>query len=560
MFGFICTKNTSVTNFVRDYNIFFFAALISLGLSLFAQTHHQPVNNDGILYIETADTFLKHGLRACMAIYSWPFYSILIALFSELFFLPLLKAAFLLNAILMAGAAAAFIALIHEMQHSNQVERARVGRHTEMVQRRILWLSVLVFSICHYLNHYRTQVIRGYGYLFFALLALIYLIRFLRRRSFSAAFFWNVFITLAALFRIEAGYFAVALPFLTWFQPSSDGKGKAFLQLNLFVGLGCLLVAVWFLLDSQARLSHLGRIEDMIHQVISGFTLGWSQMLSRYELIQSTILMDNSTTILPFILLMVTWFGLFLQTVVKTIEWPFLLLAGYALYIIKGAQNTTRCWHDRRTVEGTEPSMRREAGEHLSLKDNEDKHFVSLDWAVGSVFSAVIFLNIAMCLMFLATHWFFSSRFFSLSLLLMMALVPFRLYHLHTLHQKPRWLLPITYLSFLYLAIAGLGYFGPSKSYLIDAGEWIANRFNRREAVLTNNKQFGFYTYHPIVLKEGDAFQACLKTGCWRNYTIVGVNISKKSHHELKKLETFFGRPSTMTFENRRGDLLVIFL
>ena len=58
------------------------------------------INNDGLLYLHTADVYTQSGLKAAIATYEWPFYSVLIAIIANFLTVSTAVVAYSLNAIL----------------------------------------------------------------------------------------------------------------------------------------------------------------------------------------------------------------------------------------------------------------------------------------------------------------------------------------------------------------------------------------------------------------------------------------------------------------------------
>lgn len=157
----------------------------SLFLSLIA-LQKGTINRDGILYVETARVFLEQGIAASMAVYSWPFLSVLMALMSQVTGLGLETSGHLINALFMAGAFALLLACAMRL-------------HPESV-----WYVCLVVLALPGLNDYRDELLREYGTWFFIMLALWLALRWSEAPRWSMALLVHLSLTLAALFRPEA--------------------------------------------------------------------------------------------------------------------------------------------------------------------------------------------------------------------------------------------------------------------------------------------------------------------------------------------------------------------
>jgi len=112
-----------VINYFRELkDIRPLAAIIALLTLFIASSTKNPLNNDGILYLQTAEAFANSGWRAAMELYPWPFYSILIAMTAKLMQLSFVHAAYLLNAALLVIIVTSFITIIKELGASRPVQ------------------------------------------------------------------------------------------------------------------------------------------------------------------------------------------------------------------------------------------------------------------------------------------------------------------------------------------------------------------------------------------------------------------------------------------------------
>jgi hypothetical protein len=179
------------------------AALIVVVTVAIAMSMGEVINRDGITYVNAAQAFLDDGLAASLAVYNWPFYSILFAMVSKLTGLSLETAAHFVNAALMLILVDAFIRLSDLLDGVNHRP----------------WLAALVILAFPPLDH-RLEIYRDWGYLAFSLSAFIALARFWRadHGSYADALAWQVYILLALLFRIEAAGLIALAPLTLLFQ------------------------------------------------------------------------------------------------------------------------------------------------------------------------------------------------------------------------------------------------------------------------------------------------------------------------------------------------------
>ncbi len=217
------------------------AAFGSLFISLLAWHSRGAINNDGVLYLQAAQAFLERGLYAALEVYSWPFYSVLIALVS-LAGMSLPTAAYVLNAITFSLLAFGFVAVLRLLTPG----RAQVP-----------WIGVAVILLLPELNELRSAVVRDTGFLAFFLLSLWALLSFLRDGGWHKLMVWSVAVALATLFRIEGFILALAGPFALLLCPPRRVVGAWLLA-------ACVLCAVVGTV-ALARFAPESRITEFQH-------------------------------------------------------------------------------------------------------------------------------------------------------------------------------------------------------------------------------------------------------------------------------------------------------
>jgi hypothetical protein len=191
----------------------------SLLLSLLAIWQSDVVGRDGVLYLQTARVFLEGGIQEASNLYSWLFYPVLIAGVHKLTSFSLENSAYLLNTVLIIVLTDTFVRLYQEVNPN-----AKYFRLSSVV--------ILAFSG---LNDYRVEVMRGWGFLAFSLLAFLYFLRFMKNWKSRDALLWQLFILLAVLFRKEACVYMLLVPFLILLAPHSERKLFDFLKANFLI-------------------------------------------------------------------------------------------------------------------------------------------------------------------------------------------------------------------------------------------------------------------------------------------------------------------------------------
>lgn len=254
----------------------------SLLLSLLARSGGM-INRDGMLYVDTARTFLDGGFGAAREVFSWPFLSILMAAVAQLTGLGLENAGYLLNALFMAGACALLVAC--------------GGRQFPDAA----WSICLVTLAIPGLNEYRNELLREYGCWFFIVLAFWLALRWSERPRWLTALPVHFSLGAAALFRPEA--LALFPAFVAWqlFDAPSGEKWRRVLMIAGPPLLGLIAFLAYYLsgqISSGNRLvGELGRFNPA---KFDDKARAFAVILDEYARDQArTILFFGSLAIIP---------------------------------------------------------------------------------------------------------------------------------------------------------------------------------------------------------------------------------------------------------------------
>lgn len=221
----------TLTSFKRHPLAVVFIA--SLLLSLISLASLVGPNRDGMLYIETANIFNDEGLAAAKANFDWVFLPVAIALFSRLSGLETEVAGYVLNAFLLAGAAACLVAITRR-----QFSKATTA-------------AIFVAVALPGLNDYRFDLIRENGYWFLCLLAVVAALRWRDNMTWAKALLPQLCLGGAALFRVEAIAFlpVLALWGLTNGAPDKGARIRHALQLSSLTLLAAAVVGPYLMLN-----------------------------------------------------------------------------------------------------------------------------------------------------------------------------------------------------------------------------------------------------------------------------------------------------------------------
>ncbi|MCB1924833.1 MAG: hypothetical protein KDJ27_14015 [Gammaproteobacteria bacterium] len=263
---------------IRHPRSFAFAG--SLLLSLLVVLQNDIINGDGIIYVNVAKAYLAGGVGDAFRVFNWPFYGILIGITHQLTLIDLEYSAHLLDAVLVASACAAFVAVYLELYPGTQ--------HA--------WLAALLLLALPIVNEYRDFVIRDFGFWAFVLGALYFFLRFDRRRSLLDATLWQVALCLAIAFRIEGVAFALAPGIYYAFLCESDAKKRirlAFQSSYLLISLAILAAVAGLVFSSSPGGVDLQILQRWISyasplQIVSAINDNAEQLMLQLEYLSSS--------------------------------------------------------------------------------------------------------------------------------------------------------------------------------------------------------------------------------------------------------------------------------
>lgn len=489
------------------------AVVVSLVLSAWCLYLDPVINHDGILYLRAAEAMLEGGWRAGYAIYPWPFYSWLIATVHRATGLGLEPAAHLIDFPLQALAVWAFITVV----------KALGG------DRRVMLAAALVILVHPPFNDYRSFVIRDFGYWAFYLVALFWLLRFVKAPTVGAAVAWGASMVLATLFRIE-GLVVLLLAPLALLLRSDRAFGARCGEIAKaqVVALAALAVlAGWSLLGEPAE--HTGRLtepmlwlQQLWGQLAGGFR-------AKAEALAQAVLNQYSARYAMasvFAVLLVILLG-------KTIG---ALTPLYALLAL-------HAWRGRLLA----PSA-----------------------GTGRVVAWLVLVQTAILAGFLLIQFFLTGRHAVAWALTVMPLVPFSVVALYDRWLKrdaggpaARWLFPAVCAVLVVMAVEGLFSFGPSKTYLREAGLWMKARTSPASKVHSNNRIVAFYAGNRgedwVRSFAWEETAARLKDGSWRDYDYVAVTVDRRHSERAETVAAALERAPVARFDNGRGDQVLVF-
>ena len=172
---------------LQKYNHYYLLPLVVLVYLLIVSfLNWDYINRDGVLYLIQANVFLQDGFFESLNVYNWPFLSILIATFSNLFSIELFDSAKILN----------FLFLIILLFFFYKIINLYTSNYPILSLIFVL-LSVPIF------DDYYAMVIRDIPGLAFFTSASYYFLNFIKSRNIVNIFIGNFLLLLSVLFRIE---------------------------------------------------------------------------------------------------------------------------------------------------------------------------------------------------------------------------------------------------------------------------------------------------------------------------------------------------------------------
>lgn len=479
------------------------AAIVSLLLSAWISARETVINPDGICYLMSAQAFNVMSFSQVMQLCpqsGWPFYPWLIHTVMSLTGASALVAANSLDAFFSLLSVLTFMGLVQCLGGS----------------KRVIAFAGFIILFSHTFNSVRQYIVRDHGYYAFYLLSLICFIQYLQKPRIVTWLGWVISLGLATLFRIEGAVFFMLLPFVT--------LHRRYLSLTLFapvIALGvCAALMNWLAPEtfvSWHRVSELGQY----------LTQSGSAMLTRFNETKTAL----AVHVLP-------------------IEgardagtvWFLALLIFYVTSILEnlsfiGAALVVYAWVKRAAV-WSRPAK-------------------TAIWAYVAV-------NIIITLVFFAQHLFLSKRYLIALSLTLLLWAPFGLARLSEAALAGQRKL-IYYTALFLVVLSSMGVIldrGPTKTYVRDAGSWIALNVPQTASLYVNDFQLMYYSQH-----EGfDIFKKIpimrnptnLADGLWKHYEYVALRI-RGDDTRWASIAIAMNQQPVKTFSGPHGDTVLIY-
>ena len=409
------------------------AVLLSIVLSILAVWQSDIVGRDSILYLQTAITFVDEGVAEAFQLFKWPFYPFLIAGVHKLTGLPFEQAGFLLNSILALLIVDTFIRLYQEINP----------------QSRYLWLPAVVILAFTGMNEYRDEIVRGWGFWAFSLLAFLHLFRFIRTKLGRDALLWQLYIIIAALFRKEACAYMLLAPLILFIDAHPEGRWKEYIKANV------LLMFVF--ISSVVGLVVLKNpfVEKLFSALMSYFKGNdpWTNF------------MEIATTM-----------GHEVLTMYSADNAPLMLAAGIFTLIAYKILTKLGLFYAVVTLAGLFKS---------TLPRECHTRFI---WGL-------LLISYLIVVLFFSQTLIITGRYILLSSLLMLLLTTcyMETWVDYLKGRKGRWVFLLFVLPLIFNVLAGF-HLGEGKIYMRKAGDWVKSNLSQEVVLLTNDTRLQYYS------------------------------------------------------------------
>ena len=509
----------------RDIQFAAIAISILLTVVLILQDH-MP-NDDGVLYLLSAELISKGQWGEALQLFNWPFFPFLIGVTHTFTGLDMETSAYALNGVLQAILVGAFVGVAAEMGGGRRVA----------VIAAFLILSYPAF------NEARPEIVRDFGYWAFFMLALLCFLKDQACPRYRLLFAWLGALVVATLFRVEGMVLLGLMPlFYLAFRdiPLRQRVGRTLRVYGIYL-LG-LVVLILVLLTAGVDLFSVERwnkpleLASMFYKAISTDLADKAQVLKDHYLI-------SYSADYAWMIVMATIVIVLVVEVLSSVGLVYGLFAGYALFVAGG-----------------------EIRPHARL----------------SVLCLVA-VNMLMLSLFVIMLGFLTGRYtLALTLLVMLfaafGALPFyrRLRGERTGTRRSKWVNAVFALVAVYYLVDGIYSFSPGKVHIEQAAEWLDERMSPDDKVFSLDApllyrvpRLDWKTYSELQatrwqvgsleLRKSPSTVTMLSAIDWTRYDYVVALVKRKRLDEQGEIERLLNRPPLKVFENRKGDRAVIF-
>lgn len=486
--------------------------IISVLFSLLKLSSPDPLMVDGIVFLKAGQAFLASGWQASTQTYPWPFFSIFVSYISHYTGLNLLSTFHIIITFLQAMIAICFIALVKKLGGNTLEQR----------------LAAIVILLYPFINNTRAFVTRDFGYWAFGLLAVIFLIEFMRHDKWRTALYWGIAMLTATLFRIEGFLMLAAAPLALLLRPNYNflQRVKSFLVANsvliFLVIVGIFVHSFHHHAGSNTRLmDYYQQATDILPKLIQHFQMDAQKIRVN---ILNPLSEENAMSILIGGLLVA-----YFLVVLKTMGIAYMILT---------------CFGQLKNL------IANKAGE-------------------AALLYILLFANEIMLIIFIFEQYFLATRYPVFMILIMMCWIPFSIRYIYQqwLNKKSgilgsKWLLALIAIALFINLVDSIFHFGYSKAYITYSGQWLYQNTAPQNHLFTNSKEVAFYASNShqdptrianITLADNfDKLDAC-------HYDWLALRVNKHGALSPSEQDFITHHDPIKTFENKRHDRVMIY-
>lgn len=484
--------------------------VLSVLVSLWALYLDPVINVDGTLYVRAAERFANGDWAAGLAVYKWPFYSMVIGAVAFVTGMAGGHAAYLVNAGFYALTVLGFVAFVKVL-----------GGGT-----RILWIALFVALLHPVLTEFRSFIIRDVGYWACYLWSLAFFFAYVRHEQRSLLLAGWLAALAAFLFRIEGVVLLTILPACIYASRSHHATRAAVVvaAAALATAAGIAAAPVWQYV-SEVNVTGGDLLAAPLHHIAGGWSLIGEIIGDRLQALQREFPgLTSSAATMPVYL--ITVLIMIILELVKSLGVVFTGLIVYAFC-------TGRLY-----VPG---EMRRW-------------------WLLATAVQLLLVLQFGLANFFLA------ERYPVALALTMLPVVPFFLDELWGRVEgrglRQQWRVALIAGLIVIESLEGLNV-GTGKQYLKDAGLWLRANAPAGSSVYSNNRILVYYSGleepKPGGVNSWEAAMREVWTDNWRNYDYFALVMTKSNRRNEVLLFRRIDAEPVKTFGNEDGDRVLIF-
>lgn len=367
---------------------------------------------------------------------------------------------------------------------------------------RILWFAALAFLLAHEFNSLRQSIIRDHGYWAAYLWSIWAMLHYMEKPSWQRVSLWLGCMLIAILFRVEGIIFLALMPFVINFRKS------------LYGCIILLTIGAFLYLNGHLNIENLGRLKEFNSHLQNGFSV----ILNRHYALTNALTHSAFTQASKndvIIVAIASQIFCYLCILISALSWVYFLVIAYS--------------------------------------------FRSLPHKKSIVLLSYIAINVFITLTFFLENGFLSKRYIEALALTLMLWMPFALDYLWRQQKK------IFYFAIVAMCVVGIGgihSFGYSKSYLYDAGNWMASNIPQEATIFTNDATVMYYSNHFgfDLFNTFNQYQnlSTIENGQWKKYNYLALRLSNQENSWTKIAETVTLKPIKI-FRNKRNDRVAIY-